>query len=142
MDAPLSSSWENFYPPTSCRRYYLPSIAPSQRHFIAEQLLLMSSDKLFGNLNTEQVIEWAKDSLFADMPDPLEWWDGSGLSATTFSRLVPPLRCSIASTRNCRKKESAIFFQAVALMEPFAIGTAPKNLMSLPKPAPCAISIA
>jgi D-alanyl-D-alanine carboxypeptidase/D-alanyl-D-alanine-endopeptidase (penicillin-binding protein 4) len=49
-------------------------------NFIAEQLLLLVSEKLFGVQNTEQAIEYAKDSLFQDMPDKLVWVDGSGLS--------------------------------------------------------------
>lgn len=49
-------------------------------NFIAEQLLLMCSEKLFGYLNTEAVIEYAKENLFQGFPDTLNWADGSGLS--------------------------------------------------------------
>ncbi len=50
-------------------------------NYLAEQLLLMCSAKLFdGRLNTSDVIDWATDSLFQDLPDPLNWADGSGLS--------------------------------------------------------------
>lgn len=49
-------------------------------NFIAEQLLLMCSDKLFGSMNTRRVITYVQDSLLADAPDRFEWVDGSGLS--------------------------------------------------------------
>lgn len=49
-------------------------------NFIAEQLLLMSADKLFGEMNTRRMISFAQDSLLADAPDRFEWVDGSGLS--------------------------------------------------------------
>lgn len=49
-------------------------------NFIAEQLLLMCSEKLFGYLNTEAVIDYAKANLLQGFPDTLNWADGSGLS--------------------------------------------------------------
>lgn len=49
-------------------------------NFIAEQLLLMCSDKLFGEMNTRRMITYAQDSLLAGAPDKYEWVDGSGLS--------------------------------------------------------------
>jgi D-alanyl-D-alanine carboxypeptidase/D-alanyl-D-alanine-endopeptidase (penicillin-binding protein 4) len=50
-------------------------------NFLAEQLLLACSAKLFdGELSTARVIEFARDSLLSDLPDPLRWVDGSGLS--------------------------------------------------------------
>ena len=49
-------------------------------NFLAEQLLLMCSEKLFGHLNTEAVIEYAKAQLLTGLPDTLNWADGSGLS--------------------------------------------------------------
>lgn len=49
-------------------------------NFIAEQLLLLVSEKLYGVQHSERAIEYAKDSLFQDMPDELVWVDGSGLS--------------------------------------------------------------
>lgn len=49
-------------------------------NFIAEQLLLLCSDALFSNLNTRQVIDFAKDNLMQDFPDVPIWVDGSGLS--------------------------------------------------------------
>lgn len=49
-------------------------------NFIAEQLMLMCSNRLFDTLNVEMAIEYAKDSLFRDLPDEPLWVDGSGLS--------------------------------------------------------------
>lgn len=49
-------------------------------NFIAEQLMLMCSNKLFDTLNVAQAIQFAKDSLLQDAPDELLWVDGSGLS--------------------------------------------------------------
>lgn len=50
-------------------------------NFIAEQLLLSASAHLFdGRMSTADIIEYAQDSLLADLPDPIRWVDGSGLS--------------------------------------------------------------
>lgn len=49
-------------------------------NFIAEQLLMMSADKLSGQLSCATAIAFAKDSLLAEIPDPLYWYDGSGLT--------------------------------------------------------------
>lgn len=49
-------------------------------NFIAEQLLLMCSDKLTGSLRVENAIANARYRLFRSAPDELIWMDGSGLS--------------------------------------------------------------
>lgn len=49
-------------------------------NFIAEQLLLMCSDKLNGTLRADNAIAYARYNLFRDLPDELIWSDGSGLS--------------------------------------------------------------
>lgn len=49
-------------------------------NFIAEQLLLLISGEYFGTLNTEDAIEFVTDSLYSNLPQPIRWVDGSGLS--------------------------------------------------------------
>ncbi len=49
-------------------------------NFIAEQLMLMCSFKLFDTLNTKKAIEWSKDNLLPKLNDKCRWVDGSGLS--------------------------------------------------------------
>jgi len=49
-------------------------------NFIAEQLMLMCADRLFDTLNTRMAIDYAQNAFFQDLPDPLQWFDGSGLS--------------------------------------------------------------
>lgn len=49
-------------------------------NFVAEQLLLMCSDKIFGIQNTRKIIQYAKENTFTGMPDELLWADGSGIS--------------------------------------------------------------
>ncbi len=49
-------------------------------NFIAEQLLLMCSQKLWGYQNTKEMITYAKDSIFQFLTDELMWVDGSGIS--------------------------------------------------------------
>ena len=49
-------------------------------NFVAEQLILLSSWKIFGELNSKRLIETASDSLLGDLPQKPIWIDGSGLS--------------------------------------------------------------
>lgn len=49
-------------------------------NFIAEQLLLMVSDKQFLELNTERAIDFIQKTYLWDLPDRPQWVDGSGLS--------------------------------------------------------------
>lgn len=74
-------------PPTESRTIYSVPVDTLYKlllqesdNFIAEQLLYICSDRKFGLLNTQQIIGWAKDSLFRQLPQPLKWFDGSGLS--------------------------------------------------------------
>lgn len=54
-------------------------------NFIAEQLLLMVSDNLFAELNTERAIEFVQKTYLNDLPDKAQWVDGSGLSRHNLS---------------------------------------------------------
>lgn len=49
-------------------------------NFIAEQLLLLISNEYFAGLNTDAALQLATDSLYNDLPQPIRWVDGSGLS--------------------------------------------------------------
>lgn len=49
-------------------------------NFIAEQILLMCAQKISDTLKTDIAIEKVKKDFLADMPDAMEWVDGSGLS--------------------------------------------------------------
>ncbi|MCH7409905.1 D-alanyl-D-alanine carboxypeptidase [Belliella sp. DSM 111904] len=49
-------------------------------NFIAEQILLMVSDELLGELNAEKAIQQVLKTHLADLPDTPQWVDGSGLS--------------------------------------------------------------
>lgn len=50
-------------------------------NFLAEQLLLISSDKLFDSLSTEAIIDYSLSNFLDDLPDRPKWVDGSGLSS-------------------------------------------------------------
>lgn len=49
-------------------------------NFLAEQLLVLASDKLFDTLNIGKVIEYSLENYLSDLPDKPVWVDGSGLS--------------------------------------------------------------
>lgn len=49
-------------------------------NFYAEQCLLMASQKLTGTINTHKAIDTLQKTLFAALPQPPSWADGSGLS--------------------------------------------------------------
>jgi len=49
-------------------------------NFLAEQLMLMVSDRLFQRLDTERAIEFMLKTYLNDLPDQPKWVDGSGLS--------------------------------------------------------------
>lgn len=56
-----------------------PMLADSD-NFLAEQLLLMCSDRISGNLDARLAIDWMMDGPMAGHRGALMWVDGSGLS--------------------------------------------------------------
>ncbi len=79
--------WLDFLEPDNVNLLYsIPADSIYQRvlqesdSFLAEQLILLSSWKLFGELNSNRTIELLTDSLLSDLPQPPIWVDGSGLS--------------------------------------------------------------
>lgn len=52
----------------------------SSDNLIAEQLLLMCADVVRDSLKTETAIRYSKENFLNDLPDKIEWHDGSGLS--------------------------------------------------------------
>lgn len=49
-------------------------------NFVAEQLMLMVSDKVLGYQNTEDAIAYSMEHYLSDVADELRWVDGSGIS--------------------------------------------------------------
>lgn len=49
-------------------------------NFIAEQLLMTCSEKLFGAINSKQAIQYAREHIFKGLVNDFMWEDGSGLS--------------------------------------------------------------
>jgi D-alanyl-D-alanine carboxypeptidase/D-alanyl-D-alanine-endopeptidase (penicillin-binding protein 4) len=49
-------------------------------NYLAEQILLMTSDKLFQTLDSDRAIDYLLKTGFSDLPDRPRWVDGSGLS--------------------------------------------------------------
>ncbi len=49
-------------------------------NFIAEQVLWMTSDRLFQTLDSERAIDYLLKTSLSDLPDRPKWVDGSGLS--------------------------------------------------------------
>ncbi|KAA3637011.1 MAG: D-alanyl-D-alanine carboxypeptidase [Bacteroidetes bacterium] len=79
------TQWETLFipmPDTLYRR-----LMHESDNFIAEQLLLMCSNKVLGYQKTITFIEYAKQFIFTDLPDELLWYDGSGL--TRYNMFTP-----------------------------------------------------
>lgn len=49
-------------------------------NFIGEQLLMTTSFELFDTINSSRAIQYILDSMWTDLPQKPNWWDGSGLS--------------------------------------------------------------
>ncbi len=62
-------------------------------NFLAEQLLLVAAAEKFDTLDQHYVFRWALDSLFAGLPNPPRWVDGSGLSR--YNQLSPVFLTSL-----------------------------------------------
>lgn len=58
---------------------YKHFLQPSD-NFMAEEILLNCAANNQLKMNTAEVIKWAKENYLADLPDPIQWVDGSGLS--------------------------------------------------------------
>ncbi len=79
------TQWETLFIPTPDTLY--KRLMQQSDNFIAEQLLLMCSDRVLGFQNTLKVINYAKQNVFKDLPDELLWFDGSGL--TRYNMFTP-----------------------------------------------------
>jgi serine-type D-Ala-D-Ala carboxypeptidase/endopeptidase (penicillin-binding protein 4) len=74
----LTNTWRTLsapLPDTLLRLYMQDS-----DNYIAEQLLLSCSARLFGDLDIARTIDYAKRSVLGSSPDGMVWVDGSGLS--------------------------------------------------------------
>ncbi len=74
--APESASIWYSHPTDSVLR---PMLQQSD-NFMAEQLVLLCSQQLFGESDSKRTILYALDTLLPDLPQRPEWVDGSGLS--------------------------------------------------------------
>jgi D-alanyl-D-alanine carboxypeptidase/D-alanyl-D-alanine-endopeptidase (penicillin-binding protein 4) len=82
-----SVQWIDYIAPSETTTMYsIPSDSAYQQllqvsdNFVAEQLILLCSWKLFGELNSSRTLAHLSDSLLADLPQAPIWQDGSGLS--------------------------------------------------------------
>ncbi|HMQ06658.1 MAG TPA: D-alanyl-D-alanine carboxypeptidase [Saprospiraceae bacterium] len=82
---PQSMEWQSIFAltPDSIYRKFMHE----SDNFLAEQLLLASSFTLFDTLSSNKVIQYMKDSVLQNTPDPVYWFDGSGLSR--YNKLTP-----------------------------------------------------
>lgn len=69
-------------------------------NFIAEQILLMSSQKISDTLNTEIAIDYMMENHLNDLPDEPIWVDGSGLS--NYNKFTP--RSIVALLKKIREE--------------------------------------
>ena len=78
LDASQISNRQTFTQPLPDTIY--KKLMKESDNFIAEQLLLLCSDRLFDTISTQKVIAYAKEHLFSAAPDELLWYDGSGIT--------------------------------------------------------------
>lgn len=78
-DAPWERQLEKTVYSMPVDSVYRQLMLPSD-NFVAEQLMLVCSEQLFGEQSVERAINWSKENLLAACPTPIKWVDGSGLS--------------------------------------------------------------
>lgn len=78
INKPLEQSAKIFYSLPSDTLY--KRMLHVSDNMIAEQLMLLNSNALSGELNTEIGIDSSKKKYLSDLPDAPKWVDGSGLS--------------------------------------------------------------
>ncbi|MCC5943937.1 MAG: D-alanyl-D-alanine carboxypeptidase [Bernardetiaceae bacterium] len=78
IDYPCPANLTTLY--TANRNEVLKRVMVYSDNFLAEQTLLMASEVIFGDLNTTQVINFAKRYYLNDLEQMPRWVDGSGLS--------------------------------------------------------------
>ncbi len=71
-------SWELLY--TKQEQMLYKALLQDSDNGIAEALLVMISQKRFGEMNIERTIEYIKNKWANWLPDSIEWVDGSGIS--------------------------------------------------------------
>ncbi|HOY17131.1 MAG TPA: D-alanyl-D-alanine carboxypeptidase [Haliscomenobacter sp.] len=74
----LSNTWRTLSTPLPDTLLQL--FMQESDNYIAEQLLLSTSARLFGDLDISRTIEYAQRSILGSNPDGMVWVDGSGLS--------------------------------------------------------------
>ena len=86
------SEWELLY--THKERKLYKALLQDSDNGIAESLMVMISQKRFGQMDIERTIETLKFQWRNWLPDPLEWVDGSGVSrynmAVSYTHLTLP----------------------------------------------------
>ena len=87
LDRPVGVLNVNMMPPPEAPTLYSLHVDSLYRlmmqesdNFIAEQLLLLCSNEVFGEMNTRKMIHYVKSRLLTDLTDEPQWVDGSGLS--------------------------------------------------------------
>lgn len=99
------NQWNTYSIPTSDSLFQ--RLMQISDNFIAEQLLLMCSDKVLGYQNTRKIIDYCKDNLLSDLADEPLWYDGSGLSR--YNMFTPRSLVSLLDDMRNTYSEERIF---------------------------------